>query len=151
MAEAEDAWAIADLINLAFQVEQFFIDGDRTTIADVQNRMATGSFFLALHDQQVVGTVYAERRRTGRGCIALLAVDPKQQGYGVGRLLMNTAENHCAKLGCSGVDISVVNLRTELPPFYAMLGYRQTGTAPFPDSRAQLPCHFILMSKEFSA
>jgi predicted N-acetyltransferase YhbS len=151
LAGADDARTIADLINLAFQVEQFFIDGDRTTIAEVQSRMATGAFFLALHDQQVVGTVYAERRSTGRGYIALLAVDPRQQGYGIGRLLMNAAESHCAKLGCAGVDISVLNLRTELPPFYAMLGYRETGTAPFPDSRAQLPCHFILMSKEFSS
>jgi hypothetical protein len=46
------------------------------------------------------------------------------------------------------VDISVVDLRTELPPFYRRLGYVETGTAPFPDpAKAKRPCHFILMSK----
>jgi len=46
------------------------------------------------------------------------------------------------------VDITVVDLRTELPPFYHRLGYVETGTAPFPSTgRATRPCHFILMSK----
>jgi hypothetical protein len=42
----------------------------------------------------------------------------------------------------------VVDLRRELPPFYRRLGYRQTGTEPFPDRhRAKRPCKFLLMSK----
>jgi hypothetical protein len=45
------------------------------------------------------------------------------------------------------MDLSVVNLRTELPRFYDRLGYTETGTAPFTDPRATRPCHFVLMSK----
>ena len=55
-------------------------------------------------------------------------------------------------LGCAGVDISVVDLRTELPPFYRRLGYVETGTAPFPDpERATRACHLIVMSKELGS
>jgi hypothetical protein len=45
------------------------------------------------------------------------------------------------------VDIRVVNLRTELPPFYRRLGYVEQRTEPFTDPRAHRPCHFICMSK----
>jgi hypothetical protein len=46
------------------------------------------------------------------------------------------------------MEMLIVNLRTELPPFYRRLGYAESGTAPFPDNgRAKQPCHFIRMSK----
>jgi hypothetical protein len=35
-----------------------------------------------------------------------------------------------------------------LLPFYRHLGYKQTGTAPFPsDVKTKVPCHYILMAK----
>ena len=45
------------------------------------------------------------------------------------------------------MDIRVVNLRTELLPFYRKLGYVERGTEPVDDPRALQPFHFILMSK----
>jgi hypothetical protein len=46
------------------------------------------------------------------------------------------------------MDLRIVNLREELPPFYRRLGYVETGTAPFPEEiKSKLPCHFVLMSK----
>lgn len=61
--------------------------------------------------------------------------------------MVEAAEQHARAAGCAAMDISVVNLRAELPPFYHRLGYRETGTAPFTDQRATQPCHFVLMSK----
>jgi hypothetical protein len=46
------------------------------------------------------------------------------------------------------MDIQIVNVRSELPPFYRKLGYIETGTAPFPaEVVTKLRCHFIVMSK----
>jgi len=46
------------------------------------------------------------------------------------------------------MDILIVNLRTELPPYYRKRGYVETGTAPFPASTpTTMPCHFVRMSK----
>jgi hypothetical protein len=46
------------------------------------------------------------------------------------------------------MDLNVVNLREELPPFYRKRGYAEQGTAPFPgDAPTKLPCHFVRMSK----
>ncbi len=43
----------------------------------------------------------------------------------------------------------VISARAEqLLPFYLRLGYRETGTRPFPaDLASKVPAHYILMSK----
>jgi GNAT superfamily N-acetyltransferase len=74
-------------------------------------------------------------------------VDPARQGGGLGRLLVEAAEAHCRGAGCRKIDLRVVNLRTELPPFYRRLGYVATGTEPYVDDDATQPCHFVVMSK----
>jgi hypothetical protein len=46
------------------------------------------------------------------------------------------------------MDLRIVNLREELPPFYRKLGYSDIGESPWPaDVPTKLPCHFIEMSK----
>jgi len=48
------------------------------------------------------------------------------------------------------VEILVVNLRKELFPYYAALGYAEAGAAAFPEAeKAHLlrPCHFVVMRK----
>ena len=81
------------------------------------------------------------------GYFGMLAVDPSRQGSGVGRRLVEHAEQYARDQGCYVMDIRVVNLRTELPPFYRKLGYVERGTEPVDDPRALQPFHFILMSK----
>jgi hypothetical protein len=64
--------------------------------------------------------------------------------------MIAAAEDHCRNAGCREMELEVVNLRTELPPFYRKFGYLETGTRPFPDvEKSKLPCHFIVMSKLF--
>src|SRR6476659_6357536 len=59
------------------------------------------------------------------------------------------ADQHARARGCGGVDIRVVNLRDELPPFYRSLGYVETGRSePVDDPGASKPYHFILMAKD---
>src|SRR5205809_4326026 len=71
-----------------------------------------------------------------------------RQGTGLGRRMMDTAENYFREAGCRAVNLRVISARTPLPAFYRHLGYRETGTAPFaPDVPVKVPCHYILMSK----
>jgi len=94
-----------------------------------------------------VGSVYAERGSTGRGYIGLLAVEPELKGRGTGKRLMQSAEEWCRSAGCADVDIRVVNVRTELFPFYAALGYDVLSEQPFADLPTKVPCHFVVMTK----
>ena len=146
-ARPADVGAVTAIINAAYQVERFFVDGDRTSEDEVRRYMAKGAFLVAEEDGRPAGCVYIEQRGD-RGYFGLLAVDPAQHGKGLGRTLVEAAEERLRRAGCIAMDISVVDLRTELPPFYRRLGYVETGTAPFPDpEKATRPCHFILMSK----
>ncbi len=147
VASPADAEALAALINAAFRVELPFIEGDRTNPNGVRAYMEKGKFLLAEHAAGLAGCVYVEIRGD-RGYLGLLGVDPQRQGTGLGRKLMNAAENYFREAGCRGIDLRIVSTRTPLPAFYRHLGYLETGTAPFsPDVPAKVPCHYILMSK----
>ena len=146
-AREDEAERVTALINEAFEVEKFFIDGDRIDLAEVRSLSEKGAFLVAVNGGAVSGCVYVEGRGD-RGYLGLLSVDPVVQGTGLGSRLVAAAEDHCRSRGCRFMDLNVVNLREELPPFYCKLGYIEQGTAPFPaDAPAKLPCHFVKMSK----
>jgi GNAT superfamily N-acetyltransferase len=148
VASEAEAKPITALINLAFaEVEQFFVDGDRVTEAEVLDDLHKGTFLLAETDGSLQGCVYVEPSGN-RSYLGLLSVAPGLQQKGTGSLLLNAAENYCRHLGCQFMDIKIVNLRSELPQFYMKRGYIESGTSPFPpEVETKLACHFIDMTK----
>jgi GNAT superfamily N-acetyltransferase len=147
IAGAADVEVIRHLINGAFAVEKFFIDGDRIQADGVRNFMAKGKFFVAEDADGAAGCVYMELRGD-RAYLGLLAVNPARQRGGVGSMLVTAAENYCRREGCRFMDLRIVNLRKELPEYYRKRGYVPTGTSPFSsDVITKLPCHFVNMSK----
>jgi N-acetylglutamate synthase-like GNAT family acetyltransferase len=147
-ARATDVAAVTRLINVAFQVERFFLAADRLNATEVQSRMERGAFLLLEDSGELIGCVYVELRAE-RGYIGLLSVEPQLQKSGLSRTLMTAAEEYFREKGCRTAELRIVNLRTELPPYYRHLGYREAGTEPFPaEIPAILPCHFIVMTKE---
>jgi ribosomal protein S18 acetylase RimI-like enzyme len=148
IAVPADAAKITEVINAAFKIaEEFFVDGQRIGQAEVEQLLAKGTFLLAEADDKLNGCVYVELRGE-RSYLGLLSVDPACQQSGLGSLLMLEAENYCRERGSRFMDIYIVNLRKELPPFYQRRGYVENGTTPFPeDVPTKIPCHFINMSK----
>lgn len=148
VAHPADAPALAALINLAYRVEDFFKIGDRTDPAEVREKMTHGDFVvLEDADGTLAGSVYVTADE-GVGYFGMLSIDPPRQGQGLGKRLIHEAEDHCRRAGCHEMELEVVNLRTELPPFYRRFGYVETGTRPFSETeRISRPCHFIVMSK----
>lgn len=148
IAEPSDAKQIMAVINSAFRIaEDFFCGADRITLEEVERLFTTGTFLVAEADRVLGGCVYVELRGE-RSYLGLLSVDPSQQQSGLGSLLMEAAEKHCRERGSQFMDIYIVNLRTELTPFYRRRGYVETGTLPFPpEVETKLPCHFITMAK----
>jgi len=153
-ATEQDIPEIVRIINSAFRVEDFFIDGNRTTEADIAARMADPDVrFLVIDaaDSSVLTAAVVVDVRGRRGHFAMLSVDPPFQGRGLGRLLMNEVEEYCRNAGCESLELEVVNLREELPAFYVAMGFAPVDTAPFPD-RAKLRCdaHLVLMTKRLN-
>ena len=147
IAVGEDAEPLARLINAAFVVERPFIEGERIDPAGVREYMQKGKFLVAEEAAGLVGCVYVELRGE-RGYLGLLGVVPAREGVGLGRKLMDAAEDHFRAAGCRAIDLRIISPRTPLPAFYEHMGYALTGTAAFAaDVPVKVPCHYILMSK----
>lgn len=154
IATADDIPALVTLINEAFLVETF-LDGPRTNTSKLAEMMCRGKFLIAESvgegGVQLDASVYVEKRGE-RGYFGMLAVNGSRRGTGLGRLMVDAAEKHVYKQGCTHMDITVLSLRTELPPFYRKLGYEETGTKPFDASPQKLTdgleCWCVVMSKE---
>jgi predicted N-acetyltransferase YhbS len=148
-ATTADTAAIISVTNAAFAVETF-LDGTRTDEERMAEMLHKGSFFVAADEtDRILASVYIELRGT-RGYFGMLAVDRSTHKKGLGRMMVEAAENHCRMLGCTAMDIAVLSLRPELPPYYRKLGYVETGTEEFHPSRPLRPgleCHCIIMSK----
>jgi GNAT superfamily N-acetyltransferase len=146
-ASEADAALLAALITAAYRVEDFFVTGDRIDTDEVIERMRHGRFLVLEDGAALAGCVYV-RVNGDTGYFGLLSTDPSRQRQGIGGRLIAAAEDACRVAGCGEMEIEVVNLRAELPPFYRRFGYSERGVRPFPDAdRATRRCHFIVMRK----
>ena len=140
---------IVRVINAAYRVEDFFVRGNRTSDEDIRARMdAPGNCVIVAEGPGSLAGAVAVDIAESRGHFAMLAVDPDHQGRGIGRMLMSAIEDHCRSEGCTSLEIEVVNLREELPPFYEAFGYKAVETIPF-DKPGKLTrdAHMVRMSK----
>lgn len=161
-ARPEDAPALADLVNRAYAVEEFFVEGDRTSAEEVERMIRKGTFLVLerglddaaddTHPGILVAAIYVDTRHNPRergGYIGMLSVEPSLQGLGLGTRLVRIAEAMCEAMGASSVRLRVVNLREELARWYRGLGYREVGTSPF-EGPAKQPCHYVEMHKRLA-
>jgi ribosomal protein S18 acetylase RimI-like enzyme len=153
-AAAADVPELVRIINLAYRVEDFFIDGDRTNAKDIQARLVVpGACFIVVDapgEKSLAGAVWVEAHGE-KGHFAVLSVDPAFQGQGLARLMIDAVEDHCRRAGCTSLDLEVVDLREELPTFYAKFGFEPAGTAPFPSAeKLTRPAHLMLMTKRLA-
>lgn len=76
------------------------------------------------------------------------AVLPSRKGQGIGKLLINKLYDIAKEHDIHIVEIKVVNVRTDLIPFYEKLGYILTGEGAYPHpDRLTRPVYFYLYTK----
>jgi len=148
-AVAADRDRLIPLINEAFAVETF-MTGPRTDPGRLAASMEKGTILLAEDESgQLVASIYVEVRGD-RGYAGMLAVDPARQRAGIGRSMMQAAEDFLRARGCVALDITVLSLRSELPPVYRAYGFVETGAEIFDyphPLKDGLETHCIVMSK----
>jgi GNAT superfamily N-acetyltransferase len=149
VATAEDMPAMVDIVNAAFAIETF-LDGERINKKQMGEMMQNGQFLVGQDESdRIVACVYIESHGE-RGYFGMLAIEPSQQGNGLGRQMVEAVEKHCHERGCLWMDMNILSLRPELLPFYRHLGYAESGTEEFRASRRLkhgFECHRIIMSK----
>lgn len=156
-AQLSDADALSDLVNQAFAIEAPFLEGNRTTPAEMAELIRAGGFLVLEHSGGIGAAVWfqAPGKRAGlparTAYFGLLSVLPALQGMGLGRRLVQVAEAMAEADGASEIQIRVINLREELSRWYRSLGYCEIGTAPYATPHAsrapKRAIHFIEMAK----
>lgn len=152
LATASDISELLRVINAAYRVEDFFVHGDRVNMVDLERRIGgTTGVFLVLDATdapgQLIGAVYVELRGA-RGYFGMLSVDPARQREGTARKLIGAAEAYCRAGECDTLEIDVVDLRQELPAFYARFGFVMGETFPFPEpDKLRAPAKLVRWTK----
>lgn len=165
-ARIEDVPALVALVESAYRgdssrqgwtTEADLLQGQRTdadAVTEVLGR--PDSVVLVLDDgSKIVACCHLERRAE-RAYFGMFAVDPLQQGGGLGSVVLAHAEEFArSRWGSSHQEMTVIRQRTELIAFYERRGYVDTGErSPFPygDDRFGLPqrddLEFTLLVKE---
>jgi|SRR5579872_3632704 len=93
-------------------------------IKDIRRKLKVQSklFLVAVQEGRVVGTVMGGYGGH-RGSINYLAVEPKLQKSGIGRLLMDKIEVLLRKMGCPKINLQVRESNLGVAAFYERIGY----------------------------
>jgi len=132
-----DAGKIATLVNKAYRPsvpergwthEANLVSGQRTTEEQVLSLDCSRASILVLcQDSNIVACV---RVKCGENSadIGMLATDPNHQMQGLGKLMLNCAEQHALEhFGIASFKMSVLSSRSELIAYYERRGYTRTG------------------------
>ena len=143
-ATAGDLEALARFVNDAYRGafaregwthEADLLDGQRTDPNLLAEMIEPPSAILLGRDGDgpIRACVQVGVRRAGVYYLGMLAVDPRQQGSGLGRAIVAAVETRAREAGCATIELTVIHLRTALVAWYERLGYRRTGAfEPFP-------------------
>ena len=99
----------------------------------------------------IKGCVYLQQKNS-QLYLGMLTVSPDLQGKGIGKKLLEAAEFHASKLGCTSIIMTVISVRQELIAWYQRHGYNLTGaTEPFPTDpkfgSPKQPLVFLVLEK----
>ncbi|HEV7780675.1 MAG TPA: GNAT family N-acetyltransferase [Chitinophagaceae bacterium] len=164
VAQKEDISLLVALINSAYRgeaskkgwtTEADLLEGEfRTNIPTLSAVMEKPSSVILKYtnDDAIIGCVYLDIQEKGL-YLGMLTVSPLQQAAGIGKQLMNAAEQFAKEKECPCIFMNVISLRHELIAWYARQGYQKTGeTKPVPsDPRFGVPVQpleFHIMQKE---
>ncbi len=168
----EDLPAIVALVNSAYRgtssqagwtTEADYIDGQRTSLDDLQRDLTadTDPVLLTLRqhaDGEILACALVERASgeadAPAGYIGMVTVKPGLQAGGVGRAMLQAAEDFALARGAVRARMTVVSIRDSLIAWYQRRGYRLTGERrPFPydDARFGIPrqpaLEFVVLEK----
>lgn len=157
-ASLEDAPALKNLLEAAYRGdsarrgwnhEADILDDERVAPGEVESLLADpGVTILVARDgTELVGCVAVTRRDASLAYLGMLCVLPDLQSAGLGRQLLDAAEENARAFGIEVMEMTVIDSRDVLIAWYERRGYVRTGeTRPFPVPRDP-PITFVVLEK----
>ncbi|MDG6100875.1 GNAT family N-acetyltransferase [Dactylosporangium aurantiacum] len=141
-ARTSDVPAVVALVQSAYRgdasragwtTEADLLEGQRADPQMVRAAIDDTFVLVAEQDGRVVGCCQLERR-DGYGYFGMFAVDPAQQGNGLGRAVLAEAERIARdEWGAGELRMTVIVQRDDLIAWYERRGFVRTGElSPFP-------------------
>lgn len=157
-ATLADAAALKDLLEAAYRGdaarrgwnhEADILDDERVAPGELEALLADPSVTIlkACAGDSVIGCVAVTCKGAALAYLGMLCVRPDLQSAGLGRRLLDAAENHARSLGIAAMEMTVIDSRDALIAWYERRGYARTGEIrPFPVLRDP-PIHFAVLEK----
>lgn len=166
IASPDDVSALSQLVNSAYRGEAArkgwtheadLIQGDLRTDQDSLKELIDSPNSVILkytQDDTITGCVYLEKKNSAL-YLGMLSVSPAIQARGIGKKLLQAAEDYARKNQCGTIEMTVISVRHELIAWYERNGYHKTSrTEPFHvDEKFGIPrqdIHFIVMEKKLN-
>ena len=167
IANTNDIPQIKHLLNISYRgetskqgwtTEAYLIAGDqRTNEESLQQVMQqSGSVMLTYtnDEAQIIGCVNLQQHGQ-KLYFGMFSVSPVWQGKGIGKQLLQAAEEFARHLPCISIYMSVISVRTELIAWYERHGYKQTGERKFFTEDAVTgkhlqPLQFMILEKKIN-
>lgn len=157
-ASPADAPALKALLEAAYRGdsaragwnhEADILDDERIARAELDALLADPAVTIltAQEGSTLIGCVAVTRKSAQLGYLGMLCVLPTLQSGGLGRRLLDAAEDHARSIGLSAMEMTVIDSRASLIAWYVRRGYALTGeTRPFPVLRDP-PITFAVLEK----
>ncbi len=153
-----DAPALKDLLEAAYRGdsaragwnhEADILDDERTSRAELDALLADPAVTIltARDGEALIGCVAVTRKDKTLAYLGMLCVLPTLQSAGLGRKLLDAAEDLARAEGIAAMEMTVIDSRASLIAWYERRGYVRTGeTRPFPVLRDP-PITFVVLEK----
>jgi len=165
-ATANDVSQLEQLVNSAYRgegskqgwtTEADLLCGARVTEESLLKDLSHPGISIYLYrnaNRELEGCVLLQNK-AGKLYVGMLSVSPGLQNKGIGKILLQQAEQVAKQQGCIALTMTVITLRTSLIAWYQRHGYQQTGELiPFniPGNEVLIdePLHFVVLEKILS-
>jgi ribosomal protein S18 acetylase RimI-like enzyme len=136
-ATVADVSAINDLLNSAYRgesskqgwtTEAALIDGNirANEVMVLKAIEQPGSVILIYKEDSITGCVNLQQNGN-KLYLGMFSVLPQLQGGGIGKKILQAAEEHAENINCHSIYMSVISVRTELIDWYKRHGFKDTG------------------------
>ena len=164
----DSALELAKLINLVYAVAEEGmwkqINGGpapRTSEEEVHSLLAADRILIAKRGNLIIGSVCVRRLSPSLAEFGMLVAHPDCRGIGLGKALLNAAENYGRAGGAEIMQLELLTPKTWEHPvkaflhqWYTRIGYKPMKQEPFEKTYAALaeqlaaPCNFTIYHKK---
>ena len=133
--------------------EADILDDERIGTGELETMLADAAVTVltARNGDHLIGCVAVTRKDTSLAYLGMLCVAPTLQSSGLGRKLLDAAEDLARSEGIAVMEMTVIDSRTALIAWYERRGYAFTGeTRPFPVLRDP-PVTFVVLEKRLGS